>query len=85
MFKANIRQRTDDGRQVETKAQMAFRPGEITSTKRHTMIYKTLHWQLKIEHHQPIQSFYCFVINIFITKKEYNIHNWAKLIKHITI
>ena len=43
MFKANRRQRTDDGRQVETKAQMAFRPGELISTKGHTMIYKTLH------------------------------------------
>jgi hypothetical protein len=58
MFKANRRQRTDDGRQVETKAQMAFRPGELISTKGHTMIYKTLHWQLKIEHHQHIQNFY---------------------------
>jgi hypothetical protein len=38
MFKANRRQRPYDVRKVETKAQMAFRPGEFISTKGHTII-----------------------------------------------
>jgi len=34
MFKANIRHRTDDGRQLEIKPHMAVWPGDLISTKR---------------------------------------------------
>ena len=60
-------------------------PGEQISTKGHIMIYKTLHYKLKIELHEhlhntyrtptDLRNFFFFVINSFITKGENHIHN----------
>ena len=71
IFIEDIPQTTDNG----NSSHGFSRPGRLISTK-----------ELTFELHEHQQK--CVVLlemNSFITKGEYNIHDLAKLIKHITI